>query len=107
MSSETIVLTKDGDQWCALFGEDLQVGVAGFGDTRAEAVHALAFALADHEQTPVGHLAPYTVEQARECEALRAVERAARDVVDCAAHGSYESEGQAMDALRAALGVTP
>lgn len=22
---------RDGDQWCALFGEDLQCGVAGFG----------------------------------------------------------------------------
>ncbi len=24
---------KDGDQWCALYGEDLQSGVAGFGAT--------------------------------------------------------------------------
>jgi hypothetical protein len=23
----------DGDQWCALYGEDLQMGVAGFGNT--------------------------------------------------------------------------
>jgi hypothetical protein len=23
----------DGNQWCALYGEDLQMGVAGFGDT--------------------------------------------------------------------------
>lgn len=23
----------DGDQWCCLLGEDLQMGVAGFGDT--------------------------------------------------------------------------
>lgn len=28
----------DGDSWCALHGEDLQVGVAGFGDTPEEAV---------------------------------------------------------------------
>lgn len=27
----------DGDQWCALYGEDLQMGVAGFGDTPAAA----------------------------------------------------------------------
>ena len=27
----------DGNQWCALYGEDLQMGVAGFGDTPAEA----------------------------------------------------------------------
>lgn len=28
----------DGNQWCALFGEDLQSGVAGFGDSPAEAM---------------------------------------------------------------------
>lgn len=26
-------LTKDGNMWCALFGVDLQEGVAGFGET--------------------------------------------------------------------------
>lgn len=26
-------ITKDGNQWCVLFGSDLQEGVAGFGDT--------------------------------------------------------------------------
>lgn len=26
-------LTKDGNQWCAVYGENLQEGVAGFGDT--------------------------------------------------------------------------
>jgi hypothetical protein len=26
-------LTKDGGQWCALYGENLQEGIAGFGDT--------------------------------------------------------------------------
>lgn len=26
-------LSVDGNQWCALYGEDLQSGVAGFGDT--------------------------------------------------------------------------
>ena len=25
--------TVDGDQWCALYGDDLQSGVAGFGDS--------------------------------------------------------------------------
>lgn len=28
----------DGNQWCALYGEDLMSGVAGFGDTPADAV---------------------------------------------------------------------
>jgi hypothetical protein len=26
-------LSIDGNQWCALYGEDLQSGIAGFGDT--------------------------------------------------------------------------
>lgn len=29
----------DGDQWCVLYGKDLQDGVAGFGDTQRKAVH--------------------------------------------------------------------
>ena len=31
-------LSKDGDQWCALFGDNLQVGVSGFGNTPADAM---------------------------------------------------------------------
>jgi len=31
-------LYRDGNQWCALFGEDLQVGVAGFGASPADAM---------------------------------------------------------------------
>ena len=27
----------DGNQWCALYGEDLVMGVAGFGDTPEQA----------------------------------------------------------------------
>lgn len=34
----------DGDQWCALYGENLQEGVAGFGETPDKA--AVAFDLA-------------------------------------------------------------
>lgn len=30
-------LTVDGNQWCALYGEDLQSGVCGFGDSPADA----------------------------------------------------------------------
>ena len=26
-------LQIDGNQWCVLYGEDLQVGIAGFGDS--------------------------------------------------------------------------
>lgn len=36
-------LTVDGNQWCALFGENLQDGIAGFGDTPE-----LAYADFDH-----------------------------------------------------------
>ena len=31
-------LSIDGNQWCALFGEDIQTGVAGFGDSPAKAM---------------------------------------------------------------------
>lgn len=31
-------LFRDGDAWCALLGEDLQSGVAGFGSSPAEAM---------------------------------------------------------------------
>ncbi len=30
-------LSIDGDKWCALYGENLQDGVAGFGDSPCEA----------------------------------------------------------------------
>lgn len=33
-------LSMDGNQWCALYGSDLQQGVAGFGDTPAKAMDA-------------------------------------------------------------------
>jgi len=31
-------LSVDGNQWCALYGADLQSGVAGFGDTPEQAM---------------------------------------------------------------------
>lgn len=33
-------LSIDGDQWCALYGENLQDGVAGFGASPEEAMNA-------------------------------------------------------------------
>ena len=33
-------ISIDGDQWCALYGENLQDGVAGFGDSPALAMEA-------------------------------------------------------------------
>lgn len=34
------VLRMDGNQWCALYGDNLQDGVCGFGDTPAAAMSA-------------------------------------------------------------------
>lgn len=31
-------LSLDGDKWCALYGDNLQDGVAGFGDSPADAM---------------------------------------------------------------------
>jgi hypothetical protein len=33
-------LSLDGNQWCALLGSDLQVGLAAFGDTPEAAMNA-------------------------------------------------------------------
>lgn len=33
-------LARDGDMWCALFGDNLQEGVAGFGESPAKAMWA-------------------------------------------------------------------
>ena len=33
-------LSKDGNQWCALYGENLQEGVAGFGDSPDKAMRS-------------------------------------------------------------------
>lgn len=37
-----VFIAKDGDQWCALVGPNLQEGVAGFGKTIHEALYNLA-----------------------------------------------------------------
>jgi len=33
-------VSMDGDKWCALYGDNLQDGVAGFGDSPAQAMEA-------------------------------------------------------------------
>jgi len=49
-------LSIDGNKWCALYGENLQDGVAGFGDTPAEACQNFDLAWlnqkATYPQTP-------------------------------------------------------
>jgi hypothetical protein len=32
-------LSIDGDKWCALYGENIQDGIAGFGDSASGAMH--------------------------------------------------------------------
>ena len=39
------VLSRDGDMWCALHGDDLQAGIAGFGPTPAKALMAFDVAM--------------------------------------------------------------
>ena len=38
-------LYLDGDMWCALYGDNLQVGIAGFGPTPAKALMAFDVAM--------------------------------------------------------------
>lgn len=33
-------LFKDGDQWCVLYGENIQEGICGFGETPRKAIFA-------------------------------------------------------------------
>ena len=40
-----VKIEKDGDTWCALVGEDLQCGFAGFGNTPFRALSALGVEL--------------------------------------------------------------
>jgi len=44
-------LSADGTMWCALYGADLQEGIAGFGETPAEAMAAFDRAWTS-ERTP-------------------------------------------------------
>ena len=53
-------LFKDGNMWCALFGENLAEGVAGFGETPAKAMWA--FDTAWHT-TNGSHIIPRTEEK--------------------------------------------
>ncbi len=44
-------LFQDGTQWCAMYGENLQEGVAGFGDTPEKAMLAFDAAWAKQDAT--------------------------------------------------------
>jgi hypothetical protein len=43
-----IEITIDGNQYCAILGTDLQVGLGGFGDTIPDALRDLANAMERH-----------------------------------------------------------
>lgn len=45
-------LKRDGDQWCALYGENLQEGVSGFGPTPDMAMSAFDKAWHEHLSPP-------------------------------------------------------
>ena len=47
----TIRVTKDGDEWCSLIGDDLQVGIAAFEKTPSESLRQLFISLADFPAT--------------------------------------------------------
>lgn len=51
-------LSADGNMWCALLGDDLQSGVAGFGETPDKAMAAFDVAFAK-EETPNALLAKH------------------------------------------------
>ncbi len=51
-------LFKDGDMWCALYGEGLQVGIAGFGPNPALAL--MAFETAMYTETGAHNIARRT-----------------------------------------------
>lgn len=49
-------LAADGTMWCASLGDDLQVGICGFGETPAKAMEAFDFAF-NTSPTPAAMLA--------------------------------------------------
>lgn len=60
-------VVPDGTKWCALYGDDLMSGVAGFGDTPEEAMRAFDRAWLE-EQTPaaIRQVRKIAEEEARE-----------------------------------------
>lgn len=51
-------LSIDGNQWCALYGDNIQDGVAGFGDSPAKAMQAFDAAWAESLSPRAGGLLP-------------------------------------------------
>lgn len=49
MPEETVRIFNDGDQVCALIGENIQEGFAGFGNTIGDALRDLAQDVDNHQ----------------------------------------------------------
>lgn len=47
-----LVPYRDGNAWCVLWGADLQVGIAGFGDTPTAAIWAFNKAMVKSRKEP-------------------------------------------------------
>jgi hypothetical protein len=47
MNQLAVLIFRDGNQVCALFGDNLQDGTAGFGNNTAEALRDLAVQIED------------------------------------------------------------
>lgn len=52
ITENTIEVFKDGADWCALIGENIQEGIAGFGYTPRAALTNLVHNLRDEEWRP-------------------------------------------------------
>ena len=55
-------LSRDGNMWCALYGDDLHSGIAGFGETADKAMRAfdIAFANEAPEKQTIPLTTPHT-----------------------------------------------
>lgn len=48
-------LTLDGNKWCALYGENPQTGISGFGPSPVQAIRAFDIAFHQPRGTSVWH----------------------------------------------------
>lgn len=72
----------DGNQWCALFGENIQEGVVGFGDSPDAAMR-------EFDDAWRKKLAPLPGAQAQPAPSVQDEDAAFRDWLDSEAGGSY------------------
>jgi len=90
-------LFRDGNQWCALFGENIQEGVVGFGDSPDAAMWAFDEAWRETAPpAPCAHPAPSVPEDVmRDAERYRYLR--ARDDGTAGVGCWIEAEGRACD----------